>query len=615
MARGEHRNVRIILNVATVVVLIVAVVAISYIVTRKSPLPLPSAGDQTMAITADGSTAYVASGSTVDVERLNGKNTTTQSRISIPGSRITHLALAPNGSDLVVAVAKATSDDLPSGAVYVVRLNQTPQRVQRVYGGNDIQAVAVASDSSFALIADRGRYVAATSGLPTESAPGSLVRLRLAGNGATVSDRLSIGFGIGSVAIAPSGAGAFVLSDGANQRGEVMSSVHLSSSSMSVVSNVSVMGNGIALSPNGATAYVGGSVVNLLDLPPVASPAPHPPAGMTTLAGFTVQAITPDGRFVYLSGGQKTGDGGLTQVLEDTSTSPPTTTSFDLTDCSTVTADPRGGTVFCGSTLSYPVAPSILSVSSSDGGESGGYTITVHGTNLEGTTNVAFGTIDASVDSVTGSSVTVTVPQGAIGTVPILVTTAGGNNAPTPPSLFTYADLPAVTALTPTSGLIQGGTRILLSGSGFSQNDTVDFGPGNPGRVLKVSADGMYLAVAAPAGSGYVDVTVTAPGGTSLVSPTARYHFVKHDPAVKAISPGTGASGGGYGMLIGGKDMNGATSVSFGDTTVKPESVASDGEYVAVMVPPGVGTVEVIVTTPSGSSAGTSDAQFTYTGS
>src|SRR5580658_9769262 len=89
MASGEHRIVTIILNVTTAVVLVVAVVVVAIIVIRKSPIPLPSANDQTMAIATNGSTAYVATGSTVDVERLSGKDTTTQSQISVPGSKIT----------------------------------------------------------------------------------------------------------------------------------------------------------------------------------------------------------------------------------------------------------------------------------------------------------------------------------------------------------------------------------------------------------------------------------------------------------------------------------------------------------------------------------------------
>ncbi|HEY2215303.1 MAG TPA: IPT/TIG domain-containing protein, partial [Acidimicrobiales bacterium] len=539
-----------------------------------------------------------------------------QSQIQIPGERITHLALTPNGEYLVAAVANADSNGVPSGGVYVVVLTQTPPLVVSAYMGSDIQSVVVAKNSSFALIADRGKY-AANNGIPTESQPGSLVRVRLSGNRPSVTDALKIGFEAGGVAIAPNDADAYVLNDGLNRSGEQLSTIQLAPSSLRVVSSVKVTGNGIALSPNGDTAYVGGEVVDVLPPTPSVQPAPALPNGLTSLKNFTVQAITPDGRLVYLSGGQKSGAGGLEQVLEDTSTSPPTMVSSNLTDCSTVTADPQGGTVYCGSTLSYPEAPSISSLSSPDGGISGGFELTLHGTYFGGTTSVVFGTIDANVNSINraGTALVVTVPQGSIGSVPITVTTAGGNTAPVPASIFRYANLPAVSLLTPTSGLIQGGTRVLLSGSGFSVNDVVDFGANNPGQVIKVSADGDYMAVSAPGGSHSVYVTVSTPGGTSLIAPMARFRFIKRRPMVNAMDPASGAPAGGYGLLIGGKYLNGATTVTFGSTTVKPISVSSDGDFLGVVVPRGVGTVEVIVTTPSGTSRDTSKDQFTYTGS
>jgi hypothetical protein len=617
MARGEHKITRLVLNGVTAFLLVFAVAVVAFIVTRKSPLPLPSMGSQTMAIASSGSRAYVADGATVDVELLKGKNTTTQSQIQIPGKRITHLALSSNGESLVVAVANDVSNGLPSGQVYVVVLSQTPPRVLSVYRGNDIQSVAVAHNNSFALIADRGKYAPAPNGIPAESGPGSLVRVRLSGKRPSVADALKIGFDIGGVAIAPNDANAYALNDGPNRTGEQLSSIHMTSSSLRVVNSVNVIGNGIALSPNGGTAYVGGELVEVLSPTPSVQPAPTLPSGVTNLKSFTVQAITPDGKFVYLSGGQKSGAGGLEQVLEDTSTSPPTMVSSDLTDCSTVTASPQGGTVYCGSTLSFPEAPSISSLSSPDGGTSGDFELTLHGTYLGGTTNVRFGTVDANVNSVNraGTALVVTVPQGSLGSVPIRVTTPGGNSAPVPVSIFRYANLPAVSLLTPTSGLIQGGTRVLLSGSGFSANDVVDFGTNNPGQVIKVSADGDYMAVSAPGGSHSVYVTVSTPGGTSLIAPKARFRFIKRQPVVNAIDPASGASAGGYGLLIGGKYLNGATTVTFGGTIVKPISVSSDGGFLGVLVPPGVGTVEVIVTTPSGTSRDTSKDQFTYTGS
>jgi hypothetical protein len=196
----------------------------------------------------------------------------------------------------------------------------------------------------------------------------------------------------------------------------------------------------------------------------------------------------------------------------------------------------------------------------------------------------------------------------------VTVTTSGGTNALTPATAFTYAPSPAVSAVTPSRGLTQGGTGVLLGGSGFTPNSTVDFGPNNPGKVLRVTSDGTLMAVRAPPGSGTVNVIVTSGGNSSVPAKTNRFRYEREAPRVIAIRPGSGPSSGGYGLLIGGRQMNGAISVHFGTTAAKIVSRSSDGDIVAVIVPPGVGTVDVTVTTSSGTSDNVTGDHFTYTG-
>jgi hypothetical protein len=302
--------------------------------------------------------------------------------------------------------------------------------------------------------------------------------------------------------------------------------------------------------------------------------------------------------------------------VEDTSTSPPTTVTFALTDCTTVTINPQGSLAYCGAGLSYPVVPYISGLSQSRGGTAGGYPITLYGQRFSSTATVTFGVNDALVNSVAnnGDSMSVIVPQGHMGPIVITVDTDGGISSPVPTAIFTYAHLPAVSGITPSDGLVQGGTSVLLAGSGFGPDDTVDFGPGNAAQITKISGNGAFMAVIAPGGRGMAYVTVTSPGGTSVPTLNAQYQFRKITPQLTALLPTSGGPGGGYGLLIGGKYLNGATSVSFGGTTVKPTSISKNGKFLAVIVPPGVGTVEVTVTTPSGSSVDTSEDQFTYNG-
>ena len=96
----------------------------------------------------------------------------------------------------------------------------------------------------------------------------------------------------------------------------------------------------------------------------------------------------------------------------------------------------------------------------------------------------------------------------------LLRQTAGwtGMTIPPPPSP------PTVTGVSPASGPVGAGTTVTISGSGFSGASSVTFG----GRAAVFSVDGSGSIVAtSPAGiaPGQVDVVVTAPGGSSAVSP------------------------------------------------------------------------------------------------
>ncbi len=617
MARSEPKISRTVLNVSTAAIILVAAVVVIVIASQKDALPLPAENQQTVAFSPNGQYAYVASGGEIDVEHFKGGSNTTISQIPVPIGNVKGLAISTNGSELLASTVNPPIGGLPNGSVFIVNLGLNPPQVTQVLTGNVMDSIAIASNGRFALVAESGLFQKpAGTGEPVESAPGTVQEVAIKGSHVSKPRKVQVGYGMGPIAIASNDEHAFVLDDGPRNTGEEITPLLLTSKVPMVLASTTISGRGLLLSPNGATAYVGASVVNLFATAPQVLATLNPPSNIKSLSDFTADAITPNGRFVYLSGGQITGAGGLVQVVEDTSTSPPTTVSFALTDCSKVTLNPQGTLAYCGAGLSYPVVPYIRQMSQNRGGTAGGYPITLYGQNLTRTSTVTFGAEDALVNSVSkdGDSMSVIVPQGNLGPATVTVDTAGGISASVPAAIFTYAQLPAVSGITPSEGLVQGGTGVLLAGSGFAANDTVDFGPGKAAQVTKVSASGDFMAVIAPGGSGKAFVTVTAPGGTSIPTESARYRFVKIAPQATAIFPTSGAGKGGYGLLIGGKYLSGATSVSFGGTAVKPISVSQDGNFLAVTVPPGVGTVEVTVTTQSGSSEDTSEDQFTYTG-
>jgi hypothetical protein len=86
-------------------------------------------------------------------------------------------------------------------------------------------------------------------------------------------------------------------------------------------------------------------------------------------------------------------------------------------------------------------------------------------------------------------------------------------------------------------------------------------------------------------------------------------------PVVTAISARDGSVAGGTPVTITGTGFEGATAVHIGGSPAGNVTVKSPTEIAAVTPPHAAGTVDVIVTTPRGSSAPTPAARFTYVAS
>ena len=82
-------------------------------------------------------------------------------------------------------------------------------------------------------------------------------------------------------------------------------------------------------------------------------------------------------------------------------------------------------------------------------------------------------------------------------------------------------------------------------------------------------------------------------------------------PIVTAISPVRGGPAGGTSVAITGQNFTGATAVAFGSTAAAAFTVSSATQITATS-PAGIGTVDVTVTTPSGTSPTSSADQFIY---
>src|SRR5690348_386116 len=200
---------------------------------------------------------------------------------------------------------------------------------------------------------------------------------------------------------------------------------------------------------------------------------------------------------------------------------------------------------------SAPVAlPVVTGVSPASGGTTGGSTVRITGTGLEGATVVRFGGAPGTITADSATQITVTSPPSA--------STAGGT---------------------------AGGTGGGAAGSGTQ-------------------------ATAAGTGTGIVDVTVTTPGGTSRQSAADHYAYTAPRPAVTGVSPPSGGTAGGSTVTITGTGLGGATAVRFGAAAAT--ITADSATQITVTSPPGRGRVDITVTTPAGTTPTGQGPYYSY---
>ncbi|MGI8552908.1 MAG: IPT/TIG domain-containing protein [Dehalococcoidia bacterium] len=257
-----------------------------------------------------------------------------------------------------------------------------------------------------------------------------------------------------------------------------------------------------------------------------------------------------------------------------------------------------------------PIRPVVSSISPAHGPAAGGTQVSIGGSGFSTTaaaTTVKFGSAAAaSVSCTSSTSCDASSPLGT-GTVDLTVTVGGQTSATSAADQFSYLP-PAVSGVSPTSGPAAGGTTVTISGSDFTGVSAVKFGPNAATNVVVDSAG--QIRATSPAGSGTVDVTITAGGQTSAASSADRFTYIPA-PSVSAISPAGGPEAGGTVVSISGSGFSGATAVGFDATPAASFSVISDSQITAVS-PPGSGVVHVTVSVGGQISPVSDSNRFTY---
>ena len=300
-----------------------------------------------------------------------------------------------------------------------------------------------------------------------------------------------------------------------------------------------------------------------------------------------------------------------------TAVSPPATGSTFLyvTDVNGISV-PTSSDIF---TWITPAAPVVSSISPTTGPTAGGTQVIIDGSGFTGTLAVVFSQVNSPSFSVISDNQISAISPTGTGTVDVAVLTLGGLSATAPSDQFTYTSTPpppsppVVSSISPTSGPSSGGTQVVVSGSGFTGANAVDFGSSAASGFTVVSDSS--ILVYAPSGTGTVDIAVTTTGGTSQTSSSDQFTYTStppppSPPVVSSVSPKTGPQSGGTLVVIYGSSFTSATAVNFG-TSLASFTVLSDSEIIATS-PAGYGQVSVTVSNTAGVSATSPDTHFTY---
>ncbi len=180
---------------------------------------------------------------------------------------------------------------------------------------------------------------------------------------------------------------------------------------------------------------------------------------------------------------------------------------------------------------------------------------------------------------------------------------SGASSAPTAPTEMTTsaASLPApsISGLSPSMGVVAGGTQVEITGTGLGSRTVVTF-DGLVAPVRGWGPAGTALSVITPAhGPGPVDVAVTNPGGQSSRLSGGFIYGAAARLNIAALSTPAGLTAGGTYLSIGGTGLQPGLKVTFDNRDARV--IYSTPTRVWLATPPhAAGAVDVVVTTADG---------------
>lgn len=261
--------------------------------------------------------------------------------------------------------------------------------------------------------------------------------------------------------------------------------------------------------------------------------------------------------------------------------------------------------IFKGIGLSLPVPSSITP---SRGRLAGGGSVTIYGKQFFTGATVTVGGNPCTVTSVTEPGViTCVLAAHSAADVDVIVTNTDSYSG-TLTGGFTYQPAPSVTSVSYSSGALAGGTSVTITGAGFVNGATVDFGGSSCNSPTVVSSTSITCTTSMHA-AGSVIVTVTNTDG-QYGSANGAYTYLAA-PAVTSISPTAGALAGGTSVTLTGSGFLSGATVSIGGVTCTSPNVVSSTSITCTTGAHAAGVTSAIVTN-SDTQTGTGSNLYTY---
>jgi hypothetical protein len=231
--------------------------------------------------------------------------------------------------------------------------------------------------------------------------------------------------------------------------------------------------------------------------------------------------------------------------------------------------------------------PTVTGVSPKKSPISGGIQVTITGTGFSGATAVSFNELAAKFTIDSDTQITAIAPgRVSYDLFNVYVTNAHGTSVPTLSAWYRYDAPPFISFITPLSGLVTGGTDVLIVGPGVSEAIAVRF-DGTPAS-FSPDGNGNNRAIAPPHAPGPVAVVVESPTGSSgseLYGGNTFTYVATGVPIIDWISPSTAWTRGGMVVTISGTGMDHTTGVRFDDIPATDWSVI-DAQTLRVVTPP-----------------------------